>query len=764
MKYLHLLVFLLGAVSSHAATVTLVNHTDSWQYHKGTNEPAANWKTVDSQNLGSTWLTGVGGIGYADGDDGTVLADMRNTYTTVYIRHTFAVTSPIDPAEVLTLTVDYDDAFIAYLDGAEIARSPNAAATPLYSSTASSGHEASAGAGGNPPSTFNLGVVGTRLGVGNHIMALIGFNDAVGSSDLSLIPDLVLGSAPGVITTDTTWRAANSPYIVEANVTVSSGVTLTIEPGVTVLFNQGTSLLVDGRLLAIGEPTNRITFTRNTGATSWNAVNLRASSSTSHIAHADFNYSSGNIDATSTTVVLQDLTWSNTTAQLVDLVGCSVELLDSFIPGGFGNEPIHFSSFPANGHAIVKGNVFGAPQGYNDSIDFTGGNRPGPIVQFIDNVFLAAVDDCLDLDGTDAHIEGNIFINVHQDATRDSTSNAISTGADGNNTSELVIVRNIFYDCDHALLLKDFGSAIFENNTVVTIRSNQFSRVPAACINFGEPHRGVPGGRGILMDGNIFWDVRAESPFLNLDDTMFFVMSHSIIPGTNVAGIGNSTNDPMFVNWQGPITAANIRSNLALLPGSPAIGTGPNGLDMGALVPSGASISGVPTSPTTNTNITLRIAGPGVVAYKWRLNNGPWSAEIPLTNSFQISLDYYNPTNGLLELRNLTNGTYTIYAIGKNSAGAWQSTNAAASKSWIVGTSGFRIDSASRTGTSVTLRFTASSGVTYSVLYRDALDAAHPWTKLKDVPAQPTTGPIEVFDNTATPLTRFYELVTPAQP
>jgi hypothetical protein len=78
------------------------------------------------------------------------------------------------------------------------------------------------------------------------------------------------------------------------------------------------------------------------------------------------------------------------------------------------------------------------------------------------------------------------------------TANAIPTGADGGNTSELMIVRNLFYDMDHALLVKNAGSAVFDNNTVVTIRSNQFSVVLPACINFGEPHGGDPDGRGVF--------------------------------------------------------------------------------------------------------------------------------------------------------------------------------------------------------------------------------------------------------------------------
>ncbi len=45
----------------------------------------------------------------------------------------------------------------------------------------------------------------------------------------------------GVISEDTVWTQANSPYEVVGNVTVSSGVTLTIEPGVEV--HMGAALL-----------------------------------------------------------------------------------------------------------------------------------------------------------------------------------------------------------------------------------------------------------------------------------------------------------------------------------------------------------------------------------------------------------------------------------------------------------------------------------------------------------------------------------------
>lgn len=65
----------------------------------------------------------------------------------------------------------------------------------------------------------------------------------------------------GPITESTTWGVGSSPYLVTGDVTVQTGVTLTVEPGVLVKFNTGTGLYVDGALRAVGTPAHPITFT-----------------------------------------------------------------------------------------------------------------------------------------------------------------------------------------------------------------------------------------------------------------------------------------------------------------------------------------------------------------------------------------------------------------------------------------------------------------------------------------------------------------------
>ncbi|MBN1888607.1 MAG: hypothetical protein JW850_11475, partial [Thermoflexales bacterium] len=66
----------------------------------------------------------------------------------------------------------------------------------------------------------------------------------------------------GAITANTTWAAADNPHIVTCDVTVNSGVTLTIEPGAVVKFSSWTyDLWVNGTLIADGTELAPITFT-----------------------------------------------------------------------------------------------------------------------------------------------------------------------------------------------------------------------------------------------------------------------------------------------------------------------------------------------------------------------------------------------------------------------------------------------------------------------------------------------------------------------
>ena len=71
----------------------------------------------------------------------------------------------------------------------------------------------------------------------------------------------------GIISSDTTWTQYQSPYVVNSNILVESGVTLSIEPGVIVTFDDHPMpvnsyyIQVDGTMTAIGTADSNIVFT-----------------------------------------------------------------------------------------------------------------------------------------------------------------------------------------------------------------------------------------------------------------------------------------------------------------------------------------------------------------------------------------------------------------------------------------------------------------------------------------------------------------------
>ncbi|MBN2270758.1 MAG: lamin tail domain-containing protein, partial [Sedimentisphaerales bacterium] len=473
----------------------------------------------------------------------------------------------------------------------------------------------------------------------------------------------------GSLTEDTVWTPEEGPYLINGELIVPFGITLTIMPGTSVYFEPDSRLVISGRLVAEGTEHELIRFTRRPGASgTWNGLQFANTVTDNRIAYAVIEYgqtNDGMIGLDDSRLLVDHVTLDNTGRRRIRTIDSSLTVRNCLFTNIFepGQPPITdnmsehiWGRAPTTGWFIIENNVFGLTPGHNDAIDVDGPSRPNSIIQILGNVFQGGGDDAMDLEG-DAHIEGNFFANYIRDQWNNASgeSNVISAGA----AKDYVMVRNFFYNVQHVAQVKDGAFLTFVNNTVADACE------PAIYFDLGLPGRDP--GRGAYVEGDIFWNT--PELFAGIVVTTDITVNHSMLPlEWHYLGAGNIDADPVFVD---------PNSDFHLMDGSGAIGTGAWGLDMGAHVPAGAAISGEPYAVTYHTDATLTVGGPGIVSYKYSVNSpaGPWSEE--------------KTVDVPVVLTGLVNGqSYTVYAIGKNSAYVWQNEETpTASHTWTIDTS-----------------------------------------------------------------------------
>jgi len=521
--------------------------------------------------------------------------------------------------------------------------------------------------------------------------------------------DLNTTAASGGINGNQTWSAASGPYQLNGTVTINNGATLTIQPGTSVYLNQGVKIIVapGGRLIANGTESQPIRFTSAPAGTRaiWGGINVQGTlplSAPTQISHAYFDYNADQVTGdiaircnNNANVILEHLGFGATGWPYIWLDNTSFLVSNCVFPDGtrtfeliHGNGPI-----PAGGRGIIRDCFFGKPMSiwpdgsFNDTIDFTGGNRTSPIIQILNNVFVGSDDDILDIDGTDAWIEGNLFMGVHRNHSPDSAS-AISGGYNSDygtlETSEMTIVGNLFYDVDQAVTAKEGNFYTFLSNTVVKQTKAGGEESDTAVINVGEEEEAIPKGLGVYAEGNIIHS--AEALVRHYDPAHSTVtFNNNILPfAWGGPGSGNTVADPMLNDVSNiPIPTEfnfrtmvpKIRQMFGLQIASPAKGTGPNGTDKGGIRKLGISLSGEPTGTTNQTSATITVGtkmtgfgvpttaktypvGAGWTHYKYRVNGGPWSGEMPVSTPITLS--------------GLNNDAYFVEGVGKNDAGFYQ--------------------------------------------------------------------------------------------
>ena len=192
---------------------------DNWNYIIPQSELPDNWKSVDFD--WSNWSLGPTGIGYGDDDDNTII---ENTIS-LFIRKNFQIVDINDVNRVI-LDIDFDDGFIAYLNGKEIARYLVSGNNVAYNQTSDNWGEAFLYRGLAPKRYF---IDKNLFNQGDNVLAIQVHNYSIDSSDLSIIPVLSVEvnssvssyreppnwfSDPGTYNSQINFSSSNLPIVI----------------------------------------------------------------------------------------------------------------------------------------------------------------------------------------------------------------------------------------------------------------------------------------------------------------------------------------------------------------------------------------------------------------------------------------------------------------------------------------------------------------------------------------------------------------------
>ncbi len=181
------------AIEDNGATMAFepvfIRRGSQWDYRvadPADGAPPQGWNLPGQPFPGSS--RGTAGFGYGDGDDSTDVPDDSNA---VFTRREFEVPNPAAITN-LVLKVDYDDGFIAFINGVRLAESNAPAGEVDFSIEGTSKHEA------GTAETFDLSAGIEALVEGTNILSVVGLNTLdPGSSDMSLHAEL--GIVPNVL-------------------------------------------------------------------------------------------------------------------------------------------------------------------------------------------------------------------------------------------------------------------------------------------------------------------------------------------------------------------------------------------------------------------------------------------------------------------------------------------------------------------------------------------------------------------------------------
>jgi tetratricopeptide (TPR) repeat protein len=181
----------------------------------------------------------------------------------------------------------------------------------------------------------------------------------------------------GTLTENEWWRGT---VTITGNVTVPNNITLTIEAGAQIYFNQGASLIVNGTLNAVGNSTNKITFTRSGSSGTWGGIKFNSGSSGS-VQYCDISYANYGVHLyiSPSSIVVCNNTITNGSVGIYCHQTTST-LLRNIITGQSSYGLSSFDSdvyltYNGQGNNVIRNNNYGVQSGYESVTYLSNGSN-----------------------------------------------------------------------------------------------------------------------------------------------------------------------------------------------------------------------------------------------------------------------------------------------------------------------------------------------------------------------------------------------------
>lgn len=176
-----------GTAGAYAVTsaVELLPPAGPWRYLVGAAAPPSDWAVRGFDD--AAWAVGPQPLGYGEPGLGTPVA--MGTAVTLYTRAHLTRPTTGDELEGLALELDYDDGFVAYLNGVEVARR-HLPASQGFDTLSQASHERGV------PERFEVAHAGALLLPGDNVLAVEVHNVDGASSDLYLAARLTARFTP----------------------------------------------------------------------------------------------------------------------------------------------------------------------------------------------------------------------------------------------------------------------------------------------------------------------------------------------------------------------------------------------------------------------------------------------------------------------------------------------------------------------------------------------------------------------------------------